>query len=209
MKNTVIFDFDGTLADTLDTVVKIVNDHADHFGYRKVSKEDIPYLQGKRPTEILSYLGISFFKLPLWIRKIHSEINKEIINMKLTVDLSPLLSEIHLDEKKTLGIITSNTQDNVRQFLSKNQIAFFDFVHTGKNVFGKSRVINKILKQHSINKNDACYICDEVRDIEAARKSGIPSIAVTWGYNTRDALIKEHPDFIADNPKELQNILFY
>ena len=69
MVKTIIFDFDGTIADTLESVVKIVNDHAKHFGYRKVTKEDIPYLQGKKPKEILSYLGISIFKLPLWIKK--------------------------------------------------------------------------------------------------------------------------------------------
>lgn len=64
MANTIIFDFDGTIADTLDSVVRIVNNHADHFGYKKVTKEDIPCLQGKKPKEILSYLGISMFKLP-------------------------------------------------------------------------------------------------------------------------------------------------
>ena len=56
MSRTIIFDFDGTIADTLDSVVKIVNSHAEHFGYKKVTKEDIPYLQGKKPKEILSYL---------------------------------------------------------------------------------------------------------------------------------------------------------
>ena len=39
---------DGTIADTLDSVVKIVNNQAEHFDYKKVTKEDIPYLQGKK-----------------------------------------------------------------------------------------------------------------------------------------------------------------
>ena len=46
-------------------------------------------------------------------------------------------------------------------------------------------MINKIIKQNQAQKNNVFYVCDEVRDIEAARKSGIQSIAVTWGYNTR------------------------
>ena len=78
MARTIIFDFDGTLADTLESVVKIVNKNAEHFGYKRVTKEDIPYLQGKKPREILSYLDISIFKLPLWINRIHSEMNKEL-----------------------------------------------------------------------------------------------------------------------------------
>ena len=207
MSKTIIFDFDGTIADTLDSVVRIVNDHAEHFGYKKVTKEDIPYLQGKKPREILSYLGISIFKLPLWIKKIHSEINKEISNMESTVNISPLLSELNNNEYFHRGILTSNTQENVKKFLDKNGLDFFDFIRTGKSVFGKSHMINKIIKQRHVNKNDALYVCDEVRDIEAARKSGIRSIAVTWGYNTKGALMKENPDFLVDSPDELRNII--
>ena len=207
MSKTIIFDFDGTIADTLDSVVKIVNSQAEYFGYRKVTKEDIPYLQGKKPKEILSYLGISIFKLPSWIKKIHSEINKEITNMVPTVNISPFLSELYHDERFHLGILTSNTQENVEQFLYKNNLNFFDFVHTGKSVFGKSHVINKIMKQRKMNKSEVFYVCDEVRDIDAARKSGIKSIAVAWGYNTKDALQKENPDFLVNTPDELRNII--
>jgi len=207
MNKTIIFDFDGTIANTLDSVVRIVNDHAEHFGYKKVTKEDIPYLQGKKPKEILSYLGISIFKLPSWIKKIHSEINKEITNMTPTVNISPLLSELHHDEHFQIGILTSNTHENVKQFLDNNELDFFDFIRTGKSVFGKSHIINKIIKQRHANKNEVFYVCDEVRDIEAARKSGIKSIAVTWGYNTKDALIKENPDFLVNLPDELRNTI--
>lgn len=207
MNKTIIFDFDGTLADTMDSVVKIVNNHADSFGYNKVTKEDIPYLQGKKPREILSYLGISIFKLPSWIKKIHSEINKEITNMTPTVNISPFLSELNHDEHVHLGILTSNTQENVKQFLHKNELDFFDFIRTGKSVFGKSHVINKIIKQRNVRKSDVFYVCDEVRDIEAVKKSGIKSVAVTWGYNTKDALQNEDPDFLASTTDELRDII--
>jgi phosphoglycolate phosphatase len=207
MTRTIIFDFDGTIADTLDTVVKIVNDHSENFGYKKVTKQDIPYLQGKKPREILSHLEISIFKLPSWVKKIHSEINKEITNMTPTVNISPLLSELSDDKDIRLGILTSNTQENVQQFLEKNELDFFEFVRTGKSVFGKSHLINKIIKQQHLNQNDVFYVCDEIRDIEAARKSGIQSVAVTWGYNTKDALVKENPDFLVATPDELAKII--
>jgi len=140
-------------------------------------------------------------------KKIHSEINKEITNMTPTVNISPLLSELNNDEYFHLGILTSNTQENVKQFLYKNELDFFDFILTEKSVFGKSHMINKIIKQRHVNKNDVFYVCDEVRDIEAARKSGIKSIAVTWGYNTKDAMIQENPDFLANTPDELRDII--
>ena len=202
----IIFDFDGTIANTLDAVVRIVNNHAEEFGYKRVAKEDIPYLQGKKPREILSHLGISIFKLPSWIKTIHAEINKEISNMKPTVDILPVLSEVH-KRNNSLGILTSNTQENVIQFLQKNNLELFDFVRTGKSVFGKSHVINKIINQRKSDRRDVFYVCDEVRDIEAARKSGIMSVAVTWGYNNKEALIKETPDYMAETPDELRDII--
>ncbi len=202
MTRVIIFDFDGTIANTLETVVKIVNKNADHFGHKKVTKEEIPYLQGKKPREVLSYLGISILKLPFWIQKIHSEMNKEISNLSPTVDILPSISE--LKQENHLGILTSNTLDNVKEFLVKNNLDLFDFVYTEKSVFGKSHVINKIIKHRNFNKNEMYYVCDEVRDIEAAKKSKIKSIAVTWGYNSKKALEKENPDIIIENPEELK-----
>lgn len=124
-----------------------------------------------------------------------------------TADIYPLLSELYRNEQFHLGILTSNTHQNVAQFLEKNELSFFEFISTGKSVFGKSHLINKIMRQRKVSKNDVCYVCDEIRDIEAAKKPGIKSIAVTWGYNTKDALIKENPDFIVDTPDELRRVL--
>jgi len=106
MSRTIIFDFDGTIANTLDSVVKIVNEHSEHFGYKKVTKQDIPYPQGKKPREILSYFRISIIKLLFWIQKIHSEMNKEISNLAPTVDILLVLSK--LNEKYRLGILHLN-----------------------------------------------------------------------------------------------------
>lgn len=207
MVKTIIFDFDGTIADSLECVVNIVNKNSDNFGYKKITKEDIPYLQGRKPREILSHLGISIFKLPSWIKKIHSDINKEIMNLKPTVDILPILLKLKQTRQFQIGILTSNTQDNVKIFLEKNNLNFFDFIYIGKSVFGKSHIINKILKQKRIEKIDVFYICDEIRDIDAAKKSNVKTIAVTWGYNSKNALRKEEPDFLIDLPTELEKIL--
>ena len=207
MTKTIIFDFDGTIADTLDSVVKIVNNYAEYFRYNRVTKEDIPYLQGKKPREILSHLGISLFKLPFWIKKIHLEINKEIASLKPTVNILSVLLELRNHNQFQIGILTSNTQENVKKFLQNNEMDFFDFIHTGKSVFGKSHVINKILKQKNLDQKDVFYVCDEIRDIEAAKKSGIKVIGVTWGYNTKEALRKEDPEILIDTPEELKKIL--
>ena len=57
MTRVIIFDFDGTIANTLEAVVRIVNKNADHFGHKKVTKEEIPFLQGKKTKRNFIVLG--------------------------------------------------------------------------------------------------------------------------------------------------------
>ena len=58
-----------------------------------------------------------------------------------------------------------------------------------------------------LSKSDVYFVGDEVRDIEAGKKAGIKTIAVSWGYNTKDALAKEQPDYIIDTPLDLKTVV--
>lgn len=202
----VIFDFDGTIANTLDSIIDIMNNLSDEFGFRKIKKEDIPYLRGKKPKEILKHLGISLFKLPFVIRKARREINSHIALLSPSVELLPVLRLLK-ENNCRIGIVTTNIEENVRKFLHANNLDQFDFFYTAKKVFGKDRTISKILKDMDLEKSYVYFVGDEVRDIEAGKKAGIKTIAVSWGYNTKDALAKEHPDYLIDSPMELENIV--
>jgi len=202
----VIFDFDGTIADTLSIVIKIANKFADHYGYNKIPLSDLPKLREKKPSAVLRHLGISIFKLPLVVRKIRFEMNKEIVNLKTVADLRDTL--LHIKENgRILGILTTNSRENVVEFLKKNDLELFDFVYSGRAVFGKSRLLKKMMKEKKIPRKDLVYVGDEIRDVEAAKKARIRVIAVSWGYNTKAALLKSHPDHIVEKPEDLQDII--
>ena len=59
-----IFDFDGTLADTLAASVKVYNDLAESYSLRTISKEEIPTLQDMELKELLKYVGLSKLRVP-------------------------------------------------------------------------------------------------------------------------------------------------
>lgn len=203
---TVVFDFDGTIADTLSIVVKIANKLADHYGYRKIPVSDIPKLREKRPTEVLKYLGISIFKLPIVVRKIRFEMNKEVVHLQTSVDLRDTLDNL----KKNgciLGILTTNSRENVMEFLKNNNLQFFDFVYAGRAIYGKGRLLKKLINDKTIPHTDPIYVGDEIRDVEAAKKAGIKVIGVSWGYNSKIALQKANPDHIVERPEDLQQII--
>jgi phosphoglycolate phosphatase-like HAD superfamily hydrolase len=104
----------------------------------------------------------------------------------------------------SLGIITSNSEKNVKNFLEINEIFdIFDFIHSGRNLFGKDKVIKQLFKKKKIAKNSIIYVGDETRDIEMAKKIGIPIIAVSWGFNAKEILGALGPNKMIDNPKDL------
>ena len=74
-------------------------------------------------------------------------------------------------------------------------------------MFGKDKVIKKMLKTQRFNAKDVIYVGDETRDIDAAKQAKVTIIAVTWGFNTAKALTESSPNFLAHNPRELLEIV--
>ncbi|HEX2921412.1 MAG TPA: HAD hydrolase-like protein, partial [Bacteroidales bacterium] len=107
-----------------------------------------------------------------------------------------------------MGILTSNSAYNVGMFLKYNHLSdFIDFIYSDKSFFGKDIVLRKLLNHEKILKEDAIYVGDETRDIEASRKVGIPVIAVVWGFHNRKTLASLNPDQIADTPEDLMGCI--
>lgn len=203
----IIFDFDGTIADTLDAIMNISNRLALEFGYKQTSFEEITQLKNLNSREIIKQSGISIFKVPFLIRKVKAELSKEIAEVKPIIGIKEALIQLKAQGNNLL-IVTSNSKDNVVLFLEKNNLQdLFSFVYSGATLFGKSKIINKILQQENINIEQLIYVGDETRDIESARKSKIKAIAVTWGFNSQEVLAQQNPDFLIHQPHELINVI--
>ncbi len=206
MLKVIIFDFDGTLADTIDILLSITNRLSAEFGFKSATKEELAQLSNLTSWQILRYSGISIFKFPLLIRNLKAELRSEIPN----IQLFPGIKEVLLELKKQgfqLGIITSNLRENVLASLEINGLQdTFTFIYSG-SIFGKHKVIKKWLKKEHINPEEVIYVGDETRDIDAAKKTGIKIIAVSWGFNSQSALAAQNPDFLIGRPQELIEIM--
>ncbi|MDY6931008.1 MAG: HAD-IA family hydrolase [Halobacteriota archaeon] len=204
---TIIFDFDGTIANTLFTLTEIYNSIASRYNCRPVELRDAERLRNTRPQDFMRDYGVSHLKLPFLVMSTRRELHKRIDEVKPQADICNTLKELRM-MGCTLGIVTSNSEKNISRFLEKNDlVGIFDFVDTGSHVFLKHRKIKKILKRREISKNSAIYVGDETRDVEAAKRAGIPVIAVSWGFNDIDALRRLDPDFAVEHPRDLIDIL--
>jgi phosphoglycolate phosphatase-like HAD superfamily hydrolase len=203
----IIFDFDGTIADTFDLALEIYNRIAPEYNCRPAGPDDNELLRTKKPQELLKIYGVSRLKLLALLLRVRKELSRHIPDIKLVPGMDAALREIRKAGYR-MGILTSNSTANVRMFLDINNLSdLFDFVYSGKSLMGKEKVIRRSLTHENLSADRVIYVGDETRDIEASKEAGIPVIAVSWGLNRRDVLASLSPDQIADSPKELPGLL--
>ena len=203
----VLFDFDGTIADTLTLGLEVFNERAKAHGYQTIaSREELEYYRNMNARKIIEALGISFIKLPLIVSDLRKRLGKKIQRAEPFQDIVPVIKELSKSHK--LGIVTSNSRRNIDVFLSKYDLdGEFIYFSTGIRLFGKSNRLKRLLASKELRPEEVVMIGDETRDVEGARKCGIPIISVSWGFQAREALQQMSPDFLIDHPKELLDIL--
>jgi len=204
---TLIFDFDGTIANTLSAIVKLFNEHADEFHVRPLADKDVEDLRGMSNRDIIKKYQIPLIRVPslvLWTqKKLHQRIDQ--------VELFPGIRELILslkDRNFRLGILTSNSRENVLKLLQARNLDIFDFIHTESTLFGKTRALLRLLKKHGLKNDEVIYVGDETRDIEACQNAGIAVIAVSWGFHRKELLRRKNPTYLVDLPHEIENIVF-
>ncbi len=201
-----IFDFDGTLVDSFDAAIKVLNILALDFNFKQpgvVQKEDLKAIEAK---SLLKILGIPMYKMPFILRQAKRLMQREMVYLKPFPGIPEVVQSLHASGF-CLGIVTSNSEENVRAWLHQHEIlTCFHFIHSAPQYFGKERVLSKSIKKYQLDKKTVCYIGDETRDIEAAKRSGIASLAVTWGFNCEDIMQKYQPQYFARVPEDIVTI---
>ena len=199
----IVFDFDGTIADTYYALVDITNQLAEEFGYKKIDRDELLRLKNLSSWEIIRQAEISLFKIPFLFKRVQAELGKEISNIKLILGIDRVLWQLKYRGYR-LGIITSNSAQNVQAVLDNHHLYdLFDFVCAEITLFGKHRVINEVIRREKINRADIIYVGDETRDIRSAQKSGISVVAVAWGFNSKQVLARQQPEFLVEQPLQL------
>jgi phosphoglycolate phosphatase len=199
----IVFDFDGTIANTPQTIVAIGNGLAAEFGYKSLSEAEILAVRGLSSREIVRQSQVSWLQLPFLLRRIKKELNQEIDKVQPIVGIEDALKLLK-SEGYRLGILTSNLQENVTVFLETNHLQdVFEFIYPDASLFGKHRQIRRLLRLNALAPSELVYVGDESRDIEAARKSGVWAIAVGWGFNAPELLVQHHPDQLVTTPQAL------
>jgi phosphoglycolate phosphatase len=202
--SNLIFDFDGTIANSFEVAESIFYELT---GHEPITDENfIAYMRRLPLLKAAKEMHISTTQLPRLLIKGRMLMQQRMDQVKAFTGIAPVLRQLH-SEGNRLFIISSNSQPNVEKFLREHELYdCFDKVYGGVGLFSKARILKKVMRHNKIKADVSFYIGDEVRDINAAKHANVRIVSVAWGYNDIEALKAEKPFATAMKPADLLGV---
>ena len=142
-----IFDFDGTIADTLPAVIDVFNDLSDEFGYRRGTEQELRLFMGRGLRELATCVGLPWQRLTDLAVRVREEMSRQMHLIKPCRGMVETLAKLRARDVR-LGILTSNNRENVERFLAHHPELQFDFISGGSGLFDKHTLLQPLLATH-------------------------------------------------------------
>jgi phosphoglycolate phosphatase len=197
----VIFDFDGTLADSQPWFESVLNDVGERYGFRRIEESEREHLRRLDARQFIAHLGVPRWKVPFIARHMRILKAANLGAIPLFAGIGALLRDLS-DGGIRLAMVSSDTEANIRQVLGPEISALFGHYACSASLLGKPRKFRRVLREAGIPAGEALAIGDEIRDAQAARASGIDFAAVGWGYAAPDALAP-HAVTVFGEPRDI------
>lgn len=199
MTKNVIFDFDGVLADSFETLYAINKIAARKIGVSISAKEYRKLFFGKLHTQIKLFLNVDEVKF-----KEFSDHKYQIFSSYYNSDkvkLFPFSPELvkKISLLANLFIISTAPKDVIIELLTRNQLLPYFKKIRGNDPRGKRDSLQDMTNQS----DDVYFVSDTVGDILEAENLPITTIAVTWGFHSVENLATANPTYIVDSYQEL------
>ncbi|MFA6304961.1 MAG: HAD family hydrolase [Patescibacteria group bacterium] len=202
---TIIFDYSGVINDNRETTYQTVVKIFEHFKGPTISYEEFRrnWIQ---PFMLFynKYLpDVSFEEEVIVYKKVYQEVITEH-PVKLYPGIADFLKKLFV-QGKDLIIVSSDAEKYIRQELQAFELDKI-FKHLVAGVHDKTESVIKLVASDNLDFAKTIFIGDTVHEIEAGKKAGILTGAVTWGIDTEDKLLAAKPDFLFHDLSELQRI---
>ncbi len=198
----VLFDFDGTIADSEQAALGIINQLADRHGYRHLRMDEIESLRRMPIRDRFRILGLPMRKLPGWAKEYNGLFSHAVEAVNPIAGMPELIEALH-SKGYVVSILSSNAENNIRLFLERHDIRQVREVLCSHRIFSKARMIRRHMRRNRLTAGDLFYVGDEHRDVVACKKAGVPVIWVRWGFDGYEAVASEQPEFVAETPADI------
>jgi phosphoglycolate phosphatase-like HAD superfamily hydrolase len=213
MSKVVIFDFDGTLADTFPVVLDIF--HKVERRTVPLSKEEEILMRGAALMQVklrvvikaAARLDIPFWRLPFVFAISQLLLKKRMNEVQAFPGTKELLKKLATDGDE-LFIVSTNSASNIKRFLKAQELSdYFVKVYGNVRPRNKARVIRHIVRWRHVQPGNVWYVGDEDRDVLAGHAADVPAVAVTWGYNDTEQLRIAQPTHTIMDTAELYALI--
>ena len=200
-RNLLLFDFDGVLADSLDLYAEAVARCLLRIGTPIVkNREDYLALFEGNFYESMAAKGVDLAAFAGAAKEILPGLDYDA--MKPFDGLIPVLEALR--KENLLVVISSNGFRTISRMLDLFGFdRFFEGILGSDFLFSKKEKIAHALAKYGIDRRRTFYIGDTTGDILEAREAGVRTVAVTWGWHSREKLVAARPDFLVDRPEDL------
>ena len=201
------FDYDGVLVDSFDQLLTAFQRTTVDTGLgRPPTPDDFETIEDLSATGIATLLGVPESHIERYTERMHALLEADGYAPAMFPGIPDLLKT--LSGQHTIVIVTSNYDHLVRRGLSQNGVDdCVSLVLDARQPGTKSDKIRHALERFGHPPEDGFMIGDTRGDIRHGRLAGVRTAGVTWGYQTRETLEQESPDFIVDSPQELLRLL--
>lgn len=203
-----IFDFDGTLADSMAWTQSVMNHVADRYGFKRLTDEEFAMLRGWDSRAVIRYLGVPLWKFPAIANYVRKMVRRDAERIPLFAGAAELLHKLH-GEGVTLAIVSSNAEDNIKRILRPECARLIRYYECGASIFGKGAKLRRVVRRSGVPREEVICIGDETRDIEAAASAGLAAGAVAWGYATPERLRAHQPALVFESMDDIVAALVY
>lgn len=203
---TIIFDFDGTIADSAAVFRDAWNEYASVYHYDQVEFHHIAETRHMPLQKRAKHFRFPMHKLPIILPKLYRYFRERANEVKIFDGVGEMLEALHTKGYQ-ICILSSNSVENIEAVLQHNNISTIHHVISAGKIFGKDAALKKFMKAQRLSPTDILYIGDEFRDLEACNKVGIPFAWVSWGLDGDSLIRSRNPVYCFDQPADITQAL--
>jgi len=216
MYKACIFDLDGTLTDTLESLLYSVNATLKELGLGQITDTQCKAFVGNGARRLIEQSLRAAGDPKAKRIEEAMEVYGRIFKKYCTYHVAPYEGIVDmLQELKKEGVQLA-VLSNKPHLQTKDVVATFFDEDTFARVYGQQEgvprkpdpaAVHMILEELEVSREECLYIGDSDVDMQTGCAAGVPAVGVTWGFRTKDVLIEHGATYVVDKPEEIISIV--
>jgi phosphoglycolate phosphatase len=205
----ILFDYDGVLADTLDDLVRSGQEACSQLGIKHlVTREDLNNLEEMSFSSFGRACGVPEHLVDEFVRICLSYLAEKKSPPAIFPGLSSVIRRLSATHR--IAVVTTNSSQNVNAFLAEHGLdgiiqAVYGVDAPGSKAQKIAMARDRLLENRE--QEPVFMVGDSLSDVLAAKEARVTSIAVTWGHQGLEHLLRGHPDHVVSSPQDLIGIV--